>query len=79
MRSEWLVCVFALVAACEAPVAPLDVSALAIGRPAIVAELDASRLKGEPRQLSWSPSGDELYVPTNSTTKPGKSDDTTEQ
>lgn len=41
---------------------PLDVSSLAVGRAALLAELDPSHLEGEPRQLSWSPNADELYV-----------------
>jgi hypothetical protein len=43
---------------------PADVSALKVGAPTIVAELDLGKLKGELRQIGWSASGDELYVET---------------
>jgi hypothetical protein len=46
------------------PSTRVDVSALKIGAPATVAELDLGRLKGEIRQLAWSPDGSELYVQT---------------
>jgi len=44
--------------------AALDVSALTIGPPAIVAELDLGKLKGEPRRLAWAPDGSMLYLQT---------------
>ena len=43
---------------------PADVSALKVGTPTIVAELDLGKLKGELRQIGWSSAGDELYVET---------------
>ena len=43
---------------------PTDVSALRIGAARIVTELDLGKLKGEPRQLAWSPDGSQLYVQT---------------
>jgi hypothetical protein len=46
------------------PSTRVDISALKIGGPATVAELDLGRLKGELRQLAWSPDGSELYVQT---------------
>jgi len=42
--------------------AALDVRSLPFGSPAIVAELDADALKGEPRRLAWSPDGELLYL-----------------
>jgi hypothetical protein len=46
------------------PSTRVDVSALKIGAPVTVAELDLGRLKGELRQVAWSPDGSELYVQT---------------
>ena len=43
---------------------PVDASALTIGAPATVTELDLGKLKGELRQLGWSADGTELYVQT---------------
>jgi len=43
---------------------PADVSALKVGAPTIVAELDLGKLKGELRQVGWSSDGSELYVET---------------
>jgi hypothetical protein len=42
----------------------VDVSTLKIGAPAVVAELDLGKLKGELRQVAWSPDGAELYIQT---------------
>src|SRR5438045_224101 len=50
-----------------APVAsgtPLDVTALKVGAPAVVAELDLGKLKGDLRQLGWSADGTQLYIQT---------------
>ena len=44
--------------------APIDVSTVKVGAPATVAELDLGKLKGELRQVGWSPDGTELYVQT---------------
>ena len=46
------------------PSTRVDISALKIGGPTTVVELDLGRLKGELRQLAWSPDGSELYVQT---------------
>jgi hypothetical protein len=43
---------------------PVDVSTLKVGAPATVAELDLGKLKGDLRQVGWSPDGTELYVQT---------------
>jgi hypothetical protein len=43
---------------------PVDVSTLKVGAPAAVAELDLGKMKGELRQVAWSPDGSELYVQT---------------
>jgi hypothetical protein len=42
----------------------LDVTALKVGAPAIVAELDLGKLKGDLRQIGWSPDGSQLYIQT---------------
>jgi hypothetical protein len=62
---QWLLLTSALsISRGQAPGAPIDVSALKIGAPAIVAELDLGKLKGELREVGWSPDGAELYVQT---------------
>lgn len=43
---------------------PMDVSKLTIGAPAPIAELDLGKLKGELRQIAWSPDGSRLYIQT---------------
>lgn len=43
---------------------PADVSALHVGAPTLVAQLDLGALKGDLRQLAWSPDASELYVQT---------------
>jgi hypothetical protein len=43
---------------------PVDVSTLTIGPPASVTELDLGKLKGELREIGWSPDGAQLYVQT---------------
>ena len=47
-----------------APPALLDVTALKVGAPTVVTEIDTGRLKGEPRRLSWAPDGATLYIQT---------------
>jgi hypothetical protein len=42
----------------------VDVATLKIGAPAAVADLDLGKLKGELRQVAWSPDGTELYIQT---------------
>jgi hypothetical protein len=44
--------------------APVNVATLSISAPAIVAEVDAGKLKGECRELAWSPDGTQLYLQT---------------
>ncbi len=46
----------------QGPGAALDVSALPIGSPVTITQLDAGTLKGEPRLLAWSPDGESLYL-----------------
>jgi hypothetical protein len=46
------------------PSTRVDVSTLKTGAPAVVAELDLGKLKGELRQLAWSPDGSQLYLQT---------------
>jgi hypothetical protein len=42
----------------------IDVSALAVGAPTTVTELDLGKLKGDLRQLAWSADGTQFYVQT---------------
>jgi hypothetical protein len=42
----------------------IDVSALSVGAPKPVAELDLGKLKGEPRQLAWSADAAQFYLQT---------------
>ena len=44
--------------------AAIDVSALKVSAPAVVAELDLGSLKGELRQIGWSPDLSQLYIQT---------------
>jgi len=53
----------ALVAIGQPPRA-LDVSTVKIGAPAAVVELDLGKLKGELREIGWSPDDSQLYVQT---------------
>jgi hypothetical protein len=41
-----------------------DVSTLALGTPVTVVELDLGRLKGDLRQIAWSPDATQFYVQT---------------
>jgi hypothetical protein len=50
--------------------AAIDVSTVKVGAPSSVAELDLGKLKGELRQIAWSPNGTELYVQTADGTPP---------
>jgi hypothetical protein len=43
---------------------PVDVSTIKVGAPETVTELDLGKLKGELRQIGWSPDGAQLYVQT---------------
>jgi len=60
----FVIATLAAVAPAQRSGAALDVRALPLGTPAILAELDADALKGEPRRLCWSPDGDLLYLQT---------------
>jgi hypothetical protein len=53
----------------QAPVS-FDVSSLTIGAPAVVAELDLGKLKGELRRVAWSADGSELALRTAEGDKP---------
>jgi len=64
-----MVCLLLVLSALfQAPAPPADryddVSALVVGSPATVIELDLGKLKGEPRQLAWSPDKSSLYIQT---------------
>ena len=43
---------------------PIDVTAMTVGAPVVVADLDLGKLKGDLRQVGWSPDGLQLYVQT---------------
>jgi hypothetical protein len=43
-------------------VTPIDVDAAKVGPPKLVAELDLGKMKGDLRQVGWSPDGTQLYV-----------------
>jgi hypothetical protein len=70
---SWLLALSLFVAAPpQAPGHPVDVSTLIAGPPAVVAEFDLGKLKGEPRQLSWSPDLSQLYLQTVEGKPPGE-------
>lgn len=65
VRMSWLFALSLLLAPSpQAPGHPVDVSSLIAGPPTVVVELDLGKLKGEPRQLCWSPDLTELYLQT---------------
>ena len=43
---------------------PVRVASLKVSEPALVAELDMDKLKGQPFRLAWSPDGSQFYVQT---------------
>jgi hypothetical protein len=47
-----------------AALAVIDVSTVKVGPPTTVTELDLGKLKGELRQVAWSPDGTQFYVQT---------------
>src|SRR5260221_6646886 len=55
---------FLLLAALQASTTAIDASALKVSAPVIVTELDLGKLKGELRQIAWSPDGARLYIQT---------------
>ena len=63
---RWLLAVTWLlsISSGQTPATAVDVSAVKVGAPTTVAELDLGKLKGELRQLGWSPDGGELYLQT---------------
>src|SRR5947207_15850440 len=65
MLLQWLLtAVLSILPGQTPPSSLVDVSTLKIGAPAAVAELDLGKLKGEIRQVAWSPDGAELYIQT---------------
>jgi len=42
----------------------VDASAVRVGAPATVTELDLGKMKGDLRQVGWSPDGSQLYLQT---------------
>lgn len=55
-----------------AALAATDVSTIKVGPPTTVTELDLGKLKGELRQLAWSPDGTQFYVQTAEGTPPSE-------
>ena len=49
---------------------PLDATAIKAGAPVLVTELDLGKLRGDLRQIGWSPDGTELYIQTVDGTPP---------
>jgi dipeptidyl aminopeptidase/acylaminoacyl peptidase len=45
--------------------AAIDVSAITIGTPTTIAELDLGKLKGDITRVAWSPDGTQVYIRTN--------------
>jgi hypothetical protein len=66
MIRSLVVALSVLQASTTLPRAPfaVDVSALTIGAPVTVAELDLGKLKGDLRQIGWSVDGRKLYLQT---------------
>jgi hypothetical protein len=62
----WLLAVTWLlsISPAQTPVTLVDASAVRVGTPTTIAELDLGKLKGELRQIGWSPDGAQLYVQT---------------
>lgn len=61
---RWLLVALVASSLGQASSGPLDVSTLKVSAPAAVAELDMGKLKGEPRQLAWSPDFTQFYIQT---------------
>jgi hypothetical protein len=62
---QWLVLALsALFQASATPPSAYDVSTLKVGSPVSVADLDLGRLKGDVRQVGWSPDATQIYVQT---------------
>jgi hypothetical protein len=61
---QWLVLVLSVLFQASATPSAYDVSALKVGRPVAVVELDLGKLKGDLRQVSWSPDTSRLYIQT---------------
>jgi hypothetical protein len=63
---RWLLAVTWLlsISSAQTPATAIDVSAVKVGTPTTVTELDLGKLKGELRQVAWSRDGSELYVQT---------------
>ncbi len=55
-----------------AQAAAIDVSRVTVSPPTVVTELDLGKLKGELRQLAWSPDKTQMYVQTTEPQSGGK-------
>jgi len=60
----WLLAWVLSISSAQTPATAVDVSIVKVGPPATVTELDLGKLKGELRQIGWSPDGSLLYVQT---------------
>jgi hypothetical protein len=68
---RWLLLVaLAAFAQAHAPSGPIDVSALTIGAPVVVADIDLGKVKGSLRQLACSPDFTQFYLQTADGDKP---------
>jgi hypothetical protein len=63
---RWLLAALSVlsISPAQTPAGAIDASAIHVGAPATVTELDLGKLKGELRQVGWSRDGSELYVQT---------------
>jgi hypothetical protein len=63
---QWLLALTWLlsISPAQTPVTAVDASAIRVGTPTTIAELDLGRLKGDLRQVGWSPDGEQLYLQT---------------
>ena len=70
---SWLAVSLSCLVAAQVPAAgAFDVRTLQASAPSVVVTLDTGALKGEPRQLAWAPSGDQLYLQTVEGKPPGE-------
>jgi hypothetical protein len=61
---RWLLALTSALSFLQVPVTSVDASAVKVGAPTTVTELDLGKLKGDLRQLAWSRDGSELYIQT---------------
>lgn len=63
---RWLLALTSVlsISSAQTPATAVDASAVKVGAPSTVTELDLGKLKGDLRQLAWSRDGNELYIQT---------------